>query len=162
MKTLNKILSESLLDADFDVSVEDVYVDNITNKVIEIATSTTVKNYDKVVNELYDLLKKVASKRQEQDTTSIIRKLREGNNTCMYMGQEDKRTFLNFLSSVKNHRSYLYRLQLDKRSDGTGRVYKFGWFQVNTSAIVTSKTKETLVFLGPEVWDEVLAANQKR
>ena len=77
MKSLNEILSESLLDADFDVGVEDIYADNITNKVIEIASSFTVKNYDKVVNELYDLLKSAARERQEQDTSSIIRKLRE-------------------------------------------------------------------------------------
>ena len=72
MKALNEILSESLLDADFDVSVEDVYADNITNKVIEIAASTIVKNYDKVVNELYDLLKSAARERQEQDTERKI------------------------------------------------------------------------------------------
>ena len=162
MKTLNKILSESLLDADFDVSAEDVYVDNITNKVIEIASSRTVKNYDKVVNELYDLLKSAARERQEQDTSSIIRKMHAGDNTCIFMSREDKRALLAFLSSVKNHRPYLCYLQLTKRSDGTGRVYALEGFPVNTSAVVTRKTKETMVFLGPEVLDEVIAANQKR
>ena len=162
MKTLNKILSESLLDADFDVSAEDVYVDNITNKVIEIASSITVKNYDKVVNELYDLLKCAARERQEQDTSSIIRKMHAGDNTCIFMSREDKRALLAFLSSVKNHRPYLCYLQLTKRSDGTGRVYALEGFPVNTSAVVTRKTKETMVFLGPEVLDEVIAANQKR
>ena len=162
MKTLNKILSESLLDADFDVSVEDVYADNITNKVIEIASSTTVKNYDKVVNELYDLLKSAARERQEQDTTSIIRKIREGNNTCIFMRRRDNKAFLAVLSSGENHRPYMNHLELAKQHNGTGRVYALGCFPTNTSAAVTSKTKETLVFLGPEVWDEVLAANQKR
>ena len=162
MKTLNEILNESLLDTDFDVSAEDVYVDNITNKVIEIASSTTVKNYDKVVNELYDLLKSAARERQEQDTSSIIRKLREGDNTCIFMSLRDDKAFLGFLGSVKNHRPHLYHLELAKRSDGAGRVYALGWWPVNTSAVVTSKTKETLVFLGPEVLDEVIAANQKR
>ena len=162
MKTLNEILNESLLDADFDVSVEDVYADNITNKVIEIASSITVKNYDKVVNELYDLLKSAARERQEQDTSSIIRKIRAGDSTCIFMSRRDNRALLGFLSSVKNHRPHLYHLGLAKRSDGTGRVYALGWWPVNTSAVVTSKTKETLVFLGPEVWDEVIAANQKR
>ena len=162
MKTLNAILNEGLLDADFDVSVEDIYADNITNKVIEIASSTTVKNYDKVVNELYDLLKSAARERQEQDTSSIIRKMHAGDNTCIFMSREDKRALLAFLSSVKNHRPYLCYLQLTKRSDGTGRVYALEGFPVNTSAVVTRKTKETMVFLGPEVWDEVIAANQKR
>ena len=162
MKTLNEILNESLLDTDFDVSAEDVYVDNITNKVIEIASSITVKNYDKVVNELYDLLKCAARERQEQDTSSIIRKMHAGDNTCIFMSREDKRALLAFLSSVKNHRPYLCYLQLTKRSDGTGRVYALEGFPVNTSAVVTRKTKETLVFLGPEVLDEVIAANQKR
>ena len=162
MKTLNEILSESLLDADFDVSVEDIYVDNITNKVIEIASSFTVKNYDKVVNELYDLLKKAASKRQEQDTASIIRKIRAEDSTCIFMSQEDNDTFLSFLSSVKYHRPYLMHIRISKRGDGTGRVCVLGWFPVNLSAVVTRKTKATLAFLGPEVWDEVIAANQKR
>ena len=162
MKTLNEILSESLLDADFDVSVEDIYADNITNKVIEIASSHTVKNYDKVVNELYDLLKSAARERQEQDTASIIRKIRAEDSTCIFMSREDKRTLLAFLSSVKNHRPYLCYLQLTKRSDGTGRVYALEGFPVNTSAVVTRKTKETMVFVGPEVWDEVITANQKR
>ena len=162
MKTLNKILNESLLDADFDVSVEDIYADNITNKVIEIASSTTVKNYDKVVNELYDLLKKAARVRQEQDTASIIRKIRAGDSTCIFMSRRDDKAVLAFLSSVKNHRPYLCYLQLAKRSDGAGRVYALEGFPVNTSAVVTRKTKETMVFLGPEVLDEVIAANQKR
>ena len=107
MKTLNEILNESLLDADFDVSAEDVYADNITNKVIEIASSTTVKNYDKVVNELYDLLKSAARERQEQDTSSIIRKLREEDNTGIFMSLRDDKAFLGFLGSVKNHRPHL-------------------------------------------------------
>ena len=162
MKTLNEILSESLLDADFDVSAEDVYVDNITNKVIEIASSITVKNYDKVVNELYDLLKKAAHTRQEQDTASIMRKIRTEDSTCMYMDQEDNDTFLSFLSSVKFQHPYLLHIRLVKQRDGTGRVCVLGWFPVNLNAVVTRKTKETLVFLGPEVWDEVIAANQKR
>ena len=162
MKTLNEILNESLLDTDFDVSAEDVYVDNITNKVIEIASSTTVKNYDKTVNELYDLLKKAARTRQEQDTASIMRKMREENNTCVYMGRGDKDVILFFLKFLKNHRPYLCYLQLFKQRDGTGRVYVLDWFPANTSVDVTGKTKETLVFLGPDVWDEVIAANQKR
>ena len=49
MKPLHKILSESLLDADFDVGVEDVAVDNITNRIIEILSSGKFKNYDKTV-----------------------------------------------------------------------------------------------------------------
>ena len=162
MKTLNEILNESLLDTDFDVSAEDVYVDNITNKVIEIASSITVKNYDKVVNELYDLLKCAARERQEQDTSSIIRKMHAGDNTCIFMRREDKRALLAFLSSVKRHRPYLGYLQLAKRSDGTGHVYAIEGLPVNASAVVTRKTKETMVFLGPEVLDEVIAANQKR
>ena len=162
MKTLNEILNESLLDADFDIGVEDIYVDNITNKVIEIASSTTIKDYDKTVKELYDLLKKAARVRQEQDASSIIRKMHAGDNTCIFMSREDKRALLAFLSSVKNHRPYLCYLQLTKRGDGTCRVYALEGFPVNTSAVVTRKTKETLVFVGPEVWDEVIAANQKR
>ena len=162
MKTLNEILSESLLDADFDVGVEDVYADNITNKVIEIASSITVKNYDKVVNELYDLLKSAARERQERDTSSIIRKIRAGDSTCIFMSRRDDKAVLAFLSSVKRHRPYLGYLQLAKRSDGAGRVYALEGVPVNTSAVVTRKTKETLVFLGPGVLDEVIAANQKR
>ena len=162
MKTLNEILNERLLDADFDVSVEDVYVDNITNKVIEIASSITVKNYDKVVNELYDLLKEAARTRQEQDTASIIRKMHAGDSTCIFMSRRDDKTFLGFLGSVKNHRPHLYHLELAKQSDGAGRVYALGWWPVNTSAVVTSKTKETLVFLGPEVLDEIIKACEKR
>ena len=162
MKTLNEILSESLLDADFDVGVEDIYADNITNKVIEIASSTTVKNYDKVVNELYDLLKSAARERQEQDTSSIIRKIRAGDSTCIFMSRRDDKAFLGFLGSVKNHRPHLYHMELAKRSDGAGRVYALGWWPVNTSAVVTSKTKETLVFLRPEVLDEIIKACEKR
>ena len=36
MKTLNEILNESILDADFDIGVEDIYADNIISKVMEI------------------------------------------------------------------------------------------------------------------------------
>ena len=162
MKSLNEILNESLLDTDFDIGVEDIYADNITNKVIEIASSFTVKNYDKVVNELYELQKSAARERQEQDTSSIIQKIREENNTCVYMGRGDKDVILFFLRFLKNHRPYLLHIQLFKQRDGTGRVYALDWFPVNLNAVVTRKTKETLVFLGPEVWDEVIAANQKR
>ena len=162
MKTLNKILSESLLDADFDVDAEDIYADNITNKVIEIATSDTTKDYDKTVKELYILLRGAARKRQEQDTSSILRRLRMTDNTNIYMTKMNGITDIFIRRFVKNHRPYLSHLQLFKRSDGSGLVYVLAHQPFNPSPVITRDMKETLVFLKPEVYDEIVNAYRQR
>ena len=162
MKTLNKILSESLLDADFDVDAEDIYADNITNKVIEIATSDTTKDYDKTVKELYILLRGAARKRQEQDTSSILRRLRMTDNTNIYMTKMNGITDIFIRRFVKNHRPYLSHLQLFKRSDGSGLVYVLAHQPFNPSPVITRDMKETLVFLKPEVYDEIVNAYRHR
>ena len=162
MKTLNEILNESLLDADFDVSVEDIYADNITNKIIEIATSDTTKDYDKTVKELYNLLRGAARKRQEQDTPSIQKRLRMTDNTNIYMTEMNGITDIFIRKFVKNHRPYLSHLQLFKRSDGSGLVYVLAHQPFNPSPTLTRDMKETLVFLKPEVYDEIVNAYGQR
>ena len=162
MKTLNEILRESLLDTDFDVSVEDIYADNITNKIIEIATASTIKNYDKTVKELYNLLRGAARKRQEQDTSSILRRLRMTDNTNIYMTEMNGITDIFIRRFVKNHRSYLSHLQLFKRSDGSGLVYVLAHQPFNPSPTITRDMKETLVFLKPAVYDDIVNAYGQR
>ena len=162
MKTLNEILNESLLDADFDVGVEDIYADNITNKIIEIATSSTTKDYDKTVKELYNLLRGAARKRQEQDTPSIQKRLRMTDNTNIYMTEMNGITDIFIRRFVKNHRPYLSHLQLFKRSDGSGLVYVLAHQPFNPSPTITRDMKETLVFLKPEVYDEIVNAYGQR
>lgn len=162
MKTLNEILRESLLDADFDIGVEDIYADNITNKIIEIATSSTTKDYDKTVKELYNLLRGAARKRQEQDTPSIQKRLRMTDNTNIYMTEMNGITDIFIRRFVKNHRPYLSHLQLFKRSDGSGLVYVLAHQPFNPSPTITRDMKETLVFLKPEVYDEIVNAYGQR
>ena len=156
MKTLNEILNESLLDADFDIGVEDIYADNITNKVIEIATSSTTKDYDKTVKELYNLLRGAARKRQEQDTPSIQKRLRMTDNTNIYMTEMNGITDIFIRKFVKNHRPYMSHLQLFKRSDGSGLVYVLAHQPFNPSPTITRDMKETLVFLKPEAYDDIV------
>ena len=88
MKTLHELLSESILDANFDVNVEDIYADNIISKVLEIMSVRKFKDYDKIVKELHDLLKSAARGRQEQDTSSIQRRFRSNDNISIYMEKE--------------------------------------------------------------------------
>ena len=159
MKTLNEILKESLLDADFDVGVEDIYADNITNKVIEIATSSTTKDYDKTVKELYDLLKKAARTRQEQDTSSIMRKMRAKDNTSVYMFPSDSNNVIIFIRKFrKGSRPLLRNIQLFKQANGSSRVYVYPTHPVPHPAVISQSMKETLAFLGPKAWDEITTA----
>ena len=162
MKALAKILSESILDADFDIGVEDIYADNITNKIIEIATSSTTKDYDKTVKELYNLLRGAARKRPEQDTPSIQKRLRMTDNTNIYMTEMNGITDIFIRKFVKNHRPYLSHLQLFKRSDGSGLVYVLAHQPFNPSPTITRDMKETLVFLKPEVYDDIVNAYGQR
>ena len=157
MKSLNEILSESLLDTDFDVSVEDIYADNITNKVIEIATSTIIKNYDKTVKELYDLLRNVARKRRDSNI-SIMQRLRSKDNTNIFMREGHRVTNIYIQRLIKNPYPYLLRIQLFKQDDGSCHAYKYNWRPVNHVAGISSAMKETLVFLAPRVWDEIVSA----
>ena len=164
MKTLNEILNESLLDADFDVGVEDIYADNITNKVIEIASSTTsiIKDYDKTVKELRDLLKN-AAREQRDENISAMRRLRSKDNTSIFMGVETSDMVDIYIRRfVKNPRPYLLHIRLVKQDDGSCQVYKYHWRPVNHVVAIGPAMKETLVFLGPDVWDEVIKAIEKR
>ena len=162
MKTLNKILSESLLDADFDVGVEDVYADNITNKVIEIISSPYLKNSDKVIKELYNLLKS-AAREQRDANISVMRRLRAKDNTSVHMdaGTSDM-VNIYIRRFVKNPRPYLLHIRLVKQDDGSCQVYKYHWRPVNHVAAIGPLMKETLVFLEPRVWDEVVDACGQR
>ena len=163
MKTLHEILRESLLDADFDVGVEDIYADNIVNKLTEIASVHKLGDHDKTVNELYDLLKKAASMRQEQDTTSILQKMRAKDNTSVYMYSSDSNNVIIFIRRfVKGSLPYMMKLELFRRSDGSSRVYMFDYTQVRHMGTVTPTMKETLVFLGPEVWDNLRKVQKNR
>ena len=162
MKTLNEILNESLLDADFDVGVEDVYADNITNKIIEIASSTTIKDYDKTVKELRDLLKNTA-KEQRDANISVMRRLRSKDNTNIFMGEETSDMVNIYIRRfVKNPRPYLLHIRLVKQDDGSCQVYKYHWRPVNHVVAIGPVMKETLVFLGLEVWDEIVDACGQR
>ena len=162
MKTLNEILSEGLLDADFDVGVEDVYADNIANKIIEIASSTAIKDYDKTVKELRDLLKNTA--REQRDANiSAMRRLRSKDNTSIFMSEATLDVVNIFIRRfVKNPRPYLLHIRLVKQDDGSCQVYKYHWRPVNHVVAIGPVMKETLVFLGPEVWDDIIDACGQR
>ena len=163
MKTLNEILNESLLDADFDVSVEDIYADNIVNKLTEIASVHKLKDHDKTVKELYNLLREAARKRQEQNTSSILRRLRMKDNTSVYMFSSNSNKVIIFIRRfVRGSLPYMLKLELFHRDDGSSRVYMFDYMQVKHMGNVTPSMKETLVFLGPEVWDNLLMVQKNR
>lgn len=162
MKTLNEILNEGLLDADFDVGVEDVYADNIANKIIEIASSTTIKDGDKTIKELRDLLKNAAREQQDANV-SVMRRLRSKDNTSIYMSPETSDIVNIYIRRfVKNPRPYLLHIRLVKQDDGSCQVYKYHWRPVNHVVAITSAMKETLVFLEPGVWDDIIDACGQR
>ena len=161
MKSLNEILSESLLDTDFDVSVEDVAVDNITNRIIEILSSGKFKNYDKTVKELRDLLKNTARKQQAQNA-NIMQKLRtEGNiSICMY-SSGTLHTTISIQNQDKPFRVLQLRIWLYRGEDGSGST---GASMIQPSNVIRSldrDLKETLVFLRPEDWNEIVQAYMK-
>ena len=159
MKSLNEILSESILDADFDVSVEDIYADNITNKVIEILSSKKFKNYDKTVKELYDLLKSAARSRQEQDTSSIQRRFRSNDNISIYMEKEGAGfVSISIQKLIKRPQPTSIQLWLYKQEDGSCRTIPYLIHQASHLNKVTQNMKETLVFLKPELWDDIMNA----
>ena len=162
MKTLNEILNEGLLDDDFDVGVEDVYADNITNKIIEIASSTVIKDYDKTVKELRDLLKN-AAREQRDANISAMRRLRSKDNTSIFMdaGTPDMDNIY-IRRFVKNPRPYLLHIRLVKQEDGSCQVYKYHWRPVNHIVVIGPVMKETLVFLEPRVWDDIIDACGQR
>ena len=154
MKALAKILNESLLDADFDVGVEDVYVDNITSRIIEILSSKKFKNYDKTVKELRDLLKNTARKQQAQDA-NIMKKLRTEGNIIIYMYSSGT---LSIRNQDKPFRVLQLRIWLYRGEDGSGST---GASMIQPSNAIRSldrDLKETLVFLKPEDWNEIVQA----
>ena len=162
MKTLHEMLNESLLDADFDVSDEDVYVDNITSRIIEILSSKKFKNYDKTVKELRDLLKN-AAREQRDANISAMRRLRSKDNTNIFMSEATPDMVNIYIRRfVKNPRPYLLHIRLVKQDDGSCQVYKYHWRPVNHVVAIGPLMKETLVFLEPELWDEVVEACGQR
>ena len=166
MKTLNEILNESLLDADFDVGVEDIYADNITNKVIEIISSPYLKNSDKVIKELYNLLKSAAREQQHQNV-SILKRLRTEDNTSIFMSRTSgiqRRDMVNMF--IRRFRKgmppLLKNIQLFKQANGSSRVCVWPTRLVPHPAAEPQPMKETLVFSGPGVWDEIVNAYGQR
>ena len=161
MKALAKILNESILDADFDVSVEDVAVDNITNRIIEILSSGKFKNYDKTVKELRDLLKNTARKQRAQDA-NIMQKLREDGNTsvCMYSSGPET-TILSIQKQNDSYRALQLRIWLYRWDDGTGRMRTSMIQPTAPMRSLDRDLKEVLVFLGPGDWDEIVQAYMK-
>ena len=158
MKALAKILSESILDADFDVSVEDVAVDNITNRIIEILSSGKFKNYDKTVKELRDLLKNTARKQQAQNA-NIMQKLRTEGNTSIYMySSGSENTTLSIQNQDKPFRALQLRIWLYKLEGGEGRAHTSMIHPTNPIRSLDRDLKEVLVFLGPGDWDEIAQA----
>ena len=161
MKTLHEILNEGLLDADFDVSVEDVYVDNITNRIIEILSSSKFKNYDKTVKELHDSLKSVARKQQAQDA-NIMKKLRTEGNTGTYMYSSGPETTILFIQHQdKPFRTLQLRIWLYRQEDGSGRTRTSMIHPTNPIRSLDRDLKEVLVFLGPGDWNEIVQAYMK-
>ena len=159
MKSLNEILSESILDADFDVSVEDIYADNIISKVIEIMSARKFKDYDKIVKELHDLLKSAARSRQEQDTSSIQRRFRSNDNISIYMEKEGAGfASISIQKLVKRPQPTSIQLWLYKQEDGSCRTLPYLIHQASHLNKVTQNMKETLVFLKPELWDDIMDA----
>ena len=158
MKALAKILNESLLDADFDVGVEDIYADNIISKVIEIMSSKKFKNYDKTVKELRDLLKNTARKQRAQDA-NIMKKLREDGNISIYMYSSGPETTILFIQKQNDsHRALQLRIWLYRREDGTGRMRTAMVQPTAPMRLLDRDLKEVLVFLGPGDWDEIVQA----
>ena len=162
MKTLNEILNESLLDADFDVDVEDVYADNIVRKVIELISTYRFKSYDKTTKELYNLLKD-AAREQHGQNTSTIQKLRSEDNTKIYIQKPaPNHVCLNIRRSVKQPRLSGLLVELSLQVDGSCRTFIYTRNGDDMPKILDPEMKETLVFLGPEVWDEIVTAYKKR
>ena len=162
MKTLNEILSESLLDADFDVSVVDVYADNIVRKVIELISTPRFKSYDKTTKELYNLLKN-AAREQHNQNISTIQKLRSEDNTKIYIQKPaPNRLCLNIRRVVKKPRLSGLLVELSPQVDGSCRTFIFTRNGDDMPKILSPEMKETLVFLRPEVWDEIETAYKKR
>ena len=154
MKTLNEILNESLLDADFDVSADDVYTENIVNKIIEITSSHHFKGYDKAVKELYSLLKSAAREQQARNV-SILKRLRTEDSTGIYISEDPGVVHLIIWKFVKGSRPYRRYIQLRKQDDGSGLVYICLPHSAALPTAVTPKMKEAWVFLKPEAWDEL-------
>ena len=162
MKTLNEILSESLLDADFDIGVEDIYADNIVRKVIELISTYRFKSYDKTTKELYNLLKS-AAREQHGQNTSTIQKLRSEDNTKIYIQKPaPNRLCLNIRRSVKQPRLSGLLVELSLQVDGSCRTFIYTRNGDDMPKILDPEIKETLVFLGPGVWDEIVTAYKKR
>ena len=161
MKTLNEILNESLLDADFDVSAADVYTENIVNKINEITSSHHLKNYDKAVKELYGLLKSAAREQQPRNT-SILKRLRTEDNTGIYISKELDVVHLFIWKFIKGSRPFRRYIQLKKQDDGSGLVYVCLPYLAALPTAVTPDMKETMVFLGPKAWDELESFWAKR
>lgn len=158
MKALAKILNESILDTDFDVGVEDVAVDNITSRIIEILSSKKFKNYDKTVKELRDLLKNTARKQRAQDA-NIMKKLREDGNTSVYMYSSGPETTILFIQKQNDsYRALQLRIWLYRGEDGTGRMRTTMVKPTAPMRLLDRDLKEVLVFLGPGDWDEIAQA----
>lgn len=161
MKTLNEILNESLLDADFDVGVEAVYAENIVNKIIEITSSHHLKGYDKTVKELYSLLKS-AVREQQHRNVSILKRLRTEDSTGIYISEDPGVVHLIIWKFVKGSRPYRRYIQLKKQDDGSGLVYICLPYPADPPSTITPEMKKALVFLKPEAWDELESFWAKR
>ena len=120
------------------------------------------KSYDKTVKELYGLLKD-AAREQHGQNTSTIQKLRSEDNTKIYIQKPaPNRLCLNIRRSVKQPRLSGMLVELSLQVDGSCRTFIYTRNGDDMPKILSPEMKETLVFLGPEVWDEIVTDYKNR
>ena len=106
---------------------------------------------------------KNAAREQHGQNISTIRKLRSEDNTKIYIQKPaPNHVCLNIRRSVKQPRLSGLLVELSLQVDGSCRSFIYTRNGDDMPKILSPEMEETLVFLGPAVWDEIVTAYKKR
>lgn len=157
MKSLNEILNEGILDDDFDTDDNAVYIANIKEAIIDLIENPKVDDIDAKFEEISKLLKDIADI-QRADKTSIMKKMRMKDNTCIWIHKlpyEDKPYKICIRRFIQNPRPFEICLTMHKENDGTGTVYVTGPYKCNHLSQINPSIAKYVVFASTAVWDDI-------
>ena len=164
MKALNKYINESILDIDFDVDDNVVYATNIKEVIIELIKNPKVGDVDAKFEEISKLLKDVADS-QRADKTSVMKKMRMKDNTCIWilkLPYEDKPYKICIRRFIQNPRPFEICITMYKWKDGTGNAHINGPYKCNHLSQINPSVAKYIAFVSTAVWDDIIEVINNR
>lgn len=157
-----KTLRESLLDIDFDVEDQTIFLSGIKDFVIDLIKNSDIDNIDEKYEEAVDILNDIAET-QRGDSSSIMKKLRMKDSTAIYavkLPYPDKPYKICVRRFIRNPRPTEIVIELRRTEPNSSKGYAsiYRPHNVNHLTRLSPKVCSNIVFMNNSVWDDIVDA----